>query len=362
MSQRIRIKDIALHAGVSKGTVDRVIHQRGNVSPDAKRRVLAAMEELEYEPNQMARALAYNRTWRIATLLPSFAKDDFWAQPYDGVQQATSTVRDYGVEVVHYFFDDSDAVDFSTIANTILSSSFDAVLIAPIFLQEAHAFFDACEEKGIVYGQINTYIERDSPYSLFYVGQDSYQSGVLAAKLLNFGLSEGETALILHLEKSVINAAHLLEKEKGFEDYFSQHQMSDIRTVKASFNNIQNEAQFHKFLDYILETYPSLKGVFVTTSRLFHLAKQLEKLKVHHLKLVGFDLIAENLHYLQQEQIDFLINQNPRRQGYIGILQLVDYLVFKKSPKSIRHLPLDVVMQENMAYYLENVERLEWQV
>ena len=37
MTQKIRIKDIAARAGVSVGTVDRVLHQRPNVSPIEKR-------------------------------------------------------------------------------------------------------------------------------------------------------------------------------------------------------------------------------------------------------------------------------------------------------------------------------------
>lgn len=351
MSQRVRIKDIAVRAGVSKGTVDRVLHERGNVSAEAKQKVLAAMEELNYKPNQLASVLAYNRVWKIATLLPAFERDVFWQQPHSGIEQARLAAQDYGVEVISYFFDGEQPNDFTKVANTLLNEPFDAVLCAPIFLQEANAFFDQCEAHSIYYAQLNTFIERDSPFALFYVGQDSYQSGVLAAKLLNFGLSKNETAMILHLEKSVVNAAHLLEKEKGFEDYFSQHQAGAIQTVKASFTEVQNDMQFRKFLEYTLTNYPSLRGIFVTTSRLFRLVNQLEQMKVSHLKLVGFDLIEENLAYLQQEKIDFLLNQNPQRQGYWGIMNLVNYFVFSHSLKSVQHLPLDVVMKENAAYY-----------
>ncbi len=36
MADKIRIKDIAIRAGVSVGTVDRVLHERPNVSPAAR--------------------------------------------------------------------------------------------------------------------------------------------------------------------------------------------------------------------------------------------------------------------------------------------------------------------------------------
>ncbi|MEM9885924.1 MAG: LacI family DNA-binding transcriptional regulator [Bacteroidota bacterium] len=362
MSDRIRIKDIAQYAGVSEGTVDRVIHKRGNVSKKSKDSVLKAMQELNYRPNQIASVLAYNRTWTIAVLMPHPKGDAFWQQPAAGVKKAREVVRDYGVMVKNYYFNGEQPITFTQATEKILKNACDAVLIAPIFLQESLSFFDRCEANNIPYALINTFIDRKSKNALFYLGQDSYQSGFLAAKLLTFGLSSNETALILHMEKSVVNAAHLLEKEKGFEDYFSQNQSNDIRTAKASFSELNNELKFQKFIDFTLKNHPSTKGVFVTTSRIFHLVRQLEKMNIHHLKLVGFDLIEENLNFLYRDKIDFLINQNPVKQGYLGILELMNYLVFKKMPKANQHLPLDVVMRENVVYYLLERENVSFMV
>ena len=52
------IKDIAERAGVSRGTVDRVLNGRGEVSRDTKARVLFAVKELDYHPNKAGIALA----------------------------------------------------------------------------------------------------------------------------------------------------------------------------------------------------------------------------------------------------------------------------------------------------------------
>jgi len=74
----VRIKDIAEKAGVSTGTVDRVLHKRGKVAPDVERRVLQALKEMNYEPNLIARALGSNKSYRIAALLPDPAYDSYW--------------------------------------------------------------------------------------------------------------------------------------------------------------------------------------------------------------------------------------------------------------------------------------------
>ncbi|MBR4729869.1 MAG: LacI family DNA-binding transcriptional regulator, partial [Prevotella sp.] len=46
--ENIRIKDIAERAGVSVGTVDRVLHNRPNVSKVALEKVNKALEEMDY--------------------------------------------------------------------------------------------------------------------------------------------------------------------------------------------------------------------------------------------------------------------------------------------------------------------------
>ncbi|HTK17948.1 MAG TPA: hypothetical protein VL442_00465, partial [Mucilaginibacter sp.] len=52
--------------------------------------------------------------------------------------------------------------------------------------------------------------------------------------------------------------------------------------------------------------------------------------------------------------ICFLINQNSKGQGYWGIHQLVNHLVFKKEVPALKYLPLDVVAKENASYYISD--------
>ena len=61
-TEKIRIKDVAELAGVSVGTVDRVLHNRPNVSAKARERVEKALKEQNYQPNAYASALAYNKS------------------------------------------------------------------------------------------------------------------------------------------------------------------------------------------------------------------------------------------------------------------------------------------------------------
>jgi LacI family transcriptional regulator len=71
------IKDVARLAGVSVATVSRVINNTENVNPETAGKVLTAIEQLQYEPNAVARGLAGKRTGTIALILPDISNPFF---------------------------------------------------------------------------------------------------------------------------------------------------------------------------------------------------------------------------------------------------------------------------------------------
>ena len=83
-TRSVRIKDIAQLSGVSVGTVDRVLHNRGKVSEDALKKVLKVLDQIDYKPNVIARTLGSNRAYRIAVLMPNPEQDPYWAATSEG--------------------------------------------------------------------------------------------------------------------------------------------------------------------------------------------------------------------------------------------------------------------------------------
>jgi LacI family transcriptional regulator len=100
---------------------------------------------------------------------------------------------------------------------------------------------------------------------------------------------------------------------------------------------------------------PRLKGLLVTTSKGASIVSNLvQKHGKNGIRLVAYDLLKENLHYLNNGIIDFLINQNSRRQGFIGISQLANYLVFKKDTSPSYLFPLEIITRQNLNSYLNS--------
>lgn len=70
--------DVARRAGVSRGTVDRVVHKRGRVSQKTIAKVQKAIAELGYTPNPNASSLASKREYTFTCLIPKFHKGEYW--------------------------------------------------------------------------------------------------------------------------------------------------------------------------------------------------------------------------------------------------------------------------------------------
>ena len=85
---RTTIKMIAERAGVSIGTVDRVLHDRPYVKAEVRERVLRVMEELDYHPNRMASALATSGTPRKLALVQPEWEEGFVRDEMMPVQPA----------------------------------------------------------------------------------------------------------------------------------------------------------------------------------------------------------------------------------------------------------------------------------
>lgn len=352
----VRIKDIAIKAGVSTGTVDRVIHNRGRVSKKVKEDVLKILDEMNYEPNLMARALGSHKVYNLAALIPDPFSDSFWEAPKAGIEKAEKDLKQYGIVVKQFIFNPYDAASFIEKANAISEDSFDGIILSPIFYRESLVFFEKWKNENIPFVLFNTQIAEYDPLS--YIGQDSFESGCLAGKLIHYGQPDSCTILIAHIDEEISNAAHLITKEEGFRNYFSENKLEGkYNIIRIELNRCTNEV-FNNKLDTIINSTPDLASIFVTTSKAHDIAQYLETKKIKHIKLIGYDLMEENRHYLNKGAISFLINQNPKGQGYWGVNLLADYLVFKKKVPPIKYLSLDIVTKENANYYVDEEEQV----
>jgi LacI family transcriptional regulator len=343
-----RIIDIARLAQVSTGTVDRVIHNRGEVSEKTRNKVLEIIKELDYQPDILARSLATKKQYHFFVIIPVSANEnDFWYAPLKGIEKALDELSHYGIRISHFFFNHFDKEDFINVAARALTEKPDGLLFAPVFEKESRTFMRQLEQLNIPIVLINSSLEEKSSAS--FIGQDSIQSGYLAGKLLTYGKEESGNILIVNISARKDNYYHILRRERGFRKYFSENKLdnygiSTIEAMQSTSEDLKNKLNKEFAAN-------RLTGVFVTNSRVHQLARYLEENDIHNVRLIGYDLLPESVRYLRKGKIDFLISQRPEEQGYMGILSLFNNVFLKKPVEVEQYLPIDIITKENIDYY-----------
>ena len=346
--KKYTIKNIAEIAGVSKGTVDRVIHKRGKVSAKSLEKVNAVLSEIDYQPNLLARSLKNTKQHHICVVLPDYNKDPFWLPCHKGIKEAISEFSPFGVFIEPFYFDPNDVNSFIEINKRILKLTPDAVLLAPLFYKETITIVNNYALSNILVSKFNNQLEIENTKN--FVGQDLFLSGRIAASLIKMIVPENSTIAILHIDEDFNNAVHMQEKEKGFINYFKKMKPSNLSIL--TYNS--NQKELTSKLTAIFKEPTNVKAVFVTTSKVYKVAQFLQVNNLKKVKLIGYDLLDENIQYLKDNFIQFLIHQNPKKQVYLGLTYLVEYFLFDKEIPTKSLLPIDIITSENLKTYVEN--------
>ena len=175
----VTVKELAVKAGVSIGTVDRVLHNRGRVKKETEERVLAAIKELKYTPNQVAQGLAARKKkLKIIFLIPGEQGKPYYRDIRLAAEEKARELRDkYGVNVRFL------SVKITGITKEILSEleEADGMITLGLNFPGLKQCLDTLEEqrKPVVFYNI---LLEGQEY-LAYVGCDYIQAGKIAAGL-----------------------------------------------------------------------------------------------------------------------------------------------------------------------------------
>lgn len=348
--KKVRIVDIAKCAGVSIGTVDRVIHNRGEVAEETREKVRRVIEDLNYKPDILARTLVMKKKWRFAALIPgSYRQVPFWDDPLKGMHQALSEISHFGIILEEYLFSVFDLATFEQKSAELLRSKPDGVVFAPFYARHAISFLRKCRDVSIPVVLINAFVPLR--YPLAFIGQNSRQSGRVAAQLFDRMLPSDALIAAISIAGPIEEQLHIGEREKGFREYFSCNSVVAKKTVISLHVRSSEALAIRRALREFLDENPSVSGIFVVNSNAGRVAEALQRLNHPVTLLAGYDLTPENRLYLEKGDIAFLIGQKPDLQGYRGLMELYNALVMLKPVERFNYMPIDIITRENLMYY-----------
>lgn len=343
----ITTAEIARQANVSRGTVDRVLHNRGRVSKETEEKIKSILNQVDYKPNVFARSLKLARPFRFGVIIPNTSFDTFyWDLPRQGIDMAVNELKEHRVEALFYTYENYDESSFERALKkaTNAGETIDGLLIAPVFSESAAKKLAKIPEE-LPFVLLDTNVP-DSK-ALGFIGSDSFKSGVLSARLLHILIKYGGYIAVL---RELPENLHIFERINGFTSYFENHLNLPVKIYDA---DRQVDANIiSQTTEQIIVDNPDVSGIFVSGSFAHQVAIKLEELgKEHSIFVIGYDLTDLNRKYLETGAIDFLISNHPSRQGYQGLYTLFRHVVLKRDVEPVQNMPLDIVMKENLEYY-----------
>lgn len=348
--ERLTIKDIAERAGVSTGTVDRVIHNRPNVSKKSLEKVNKVLSEINFEPNMYASALANTRRYDFFCLIPKHESEAYWQEVEEGQKKCCDTRRDFHVHINIKYYKRNDDKSFTEQYEAILAENPDGVVIVPTKLETTRVFTDILHKEDIPFILLDSYLPDLSP--LAFYGQDSFASGYFAAKMLMLLAAQEKEILLM---KQTVDGEKLPSKQQenrevGFMHYMKEH-FPKVKINTLDLSLLQTKKQHTVLMEKYFSRHPDTHHCITVSSKAHIVAEFLLKTHRSDVQIMGYDMVAKNAECVRKGSISFLIAQHGYQQGYYSVDALVRHTILKKNVTPVNYMPIEILSKENVDFY-----------
>ncbi len=338
----VTIKQLAEVCGVSRGTVDRVLNNRGNVKPEKRERILRMMKKLNYTPNPAGKALAARRINPVVGILMPSEGIHFFDDVIAAMKKAEEKYSMFGLKTIWCPMHGYD-VDLQCQRLDELRPVINALIINPIneprIIEKLNEFIAA----GIFVVTLNNDVEQADHHC--YVGSDYLNGGETAGALLRMIAPKPSNVGILLGSRKVLGHQQRL---KGFQSMLENDRSFSICAVQE---NNDDDILSYDITRTMLETHPEINTLFLLSSGGAYgacravLARGLQK----KLTILAFDTIPTTIEMMRKGIIQAAIYQHPHQQGQRAMQVVYDYLINGIKPEH------DHYIMKNEIRILENL-------
>ncbi len=320
------LKDVAAKSGITVTTVSRVLNNRGYISDETRKKVYAAMKELNYQPNEIARSLSKQKSTTIGIIVPHIDHPYFASLiRYLEIEAAKNGYKIILCNSQGKFEKEIDYLEMFQsyrVAGIILcSSSVDIGKFVSLHIPVVS-------------------IERPVDVGTTSVECDNYQGGVLAAK----HLIEHGCKYLIHFSGIENEKMPADDRCRGFLDVCEKENVLHKEVECKADNYVSME--YHSLIERVLKDNPLVDGIFASSdliaAQVIQVARKMKISIPEELKIVGFDDV--NIASLTSPTIT-TIHQPIKEMAHEAIQCLIKCTGHSVVPSKIQ-LPVSLVKRE----------------
>lgn len=335
------IKEIAELAGVSRGTVDRVLNNRGMVNPDTARKVKEIANALNYKPNKAGLILsAQKKKLKLGVILFG-ANNPFFDDVKKGIKEKSKELESYNCTVkiksIPLCIDEQiKAID------SFVNEGINGIALTPYNDEKIILKINELYDMGIPVITLNTDI--DGSKRLAYVGSNYYDSGKTAAGLINI-ITHGDVNVgIISGSKNVMCHS---ERISGFKNCIEEN-YPHIKIVGTVYND-DDDIKSYELTSQLLQNKDINALFFVAGGVYGGCSAVISSKRENNITSISFDSVPTTKAMIEKGLIKATICQQPKFQGSKPLDILFSYLSTGEVPKEEHiYLRSDIRIKENM--------------
>jgi len=343
----VTIKDIAKIVGVSPGTVDRAIHNRGRIKPEIAERILKAAEDLHYKPNKFAKSLSNKRKQFKIVFIQHVINNPFIEMLRAGIQKAADEFFPAGISLSIKPCENFNAkAQLELLHEAVEVDNADGIILIPINNPEIVAYVNRLSNCGFPVILLTSFIKAE--YSAF-VGCNYRYSGHIASGLISI-ITGGHGNLLVFEPNQIIKDSQIRLASMTELLHTQCPSLKIIDVIELPSDDIE---AYLRCKEVFAKKMPVSCVIYASGANSGGLKAVLEEQEKFQFKVITYDLSDIVKKGLLENRIAFSIFQNPQAQGYLSMQLISDYLLLgKKPPCKLNYINASILIKES----LEDIE------
>ncbi|HQX84228.1 MAG TPA: LacI family DNA-binding transcriptional regulator [Aestuariivirga sp.] len=338
---RVTIEDVALAAGLSVATVDRVLNGRAAVRPQTAQKVEKAIRQLNYQPDRLAARLAKGQEYRFCFVLPE-GNNDFMIGLGEEVRAMASHLVSERVQIDLRL---TDVFDAATLAATLdsIGDIYDGVAVVALDHPRVREAINGLVERGV--SVVTLVSDVPSSKRVHYAGIDNSSAGRTAATLMGRFLG-GKTGKVGLIAGSLSLRDHI-ERRFGFEQVLAQEfpQLAILPVLESR----DDWQRVEKVTVEMLSAHPDLIGIYNVGAGARGIVAALENTgRQKQVTYIAHELTDHTRRALVDGTIDAIINQNAGHEVRSAVRVLMAKADRTPLIEAMEHIRIDIFVRDNL--------------